>query len=73
MVDLPPHDEDREQVNPLPNDSPVFMVETHFDAYDDALSLKGIRKGFPRPSAVRLSKFAKHRLELSLSLYDLAA
>ena len=44
MVDLPPHEGDRQQVNPLPNDSPVLMVENHSAVYDDALSVKGIRK-----------------------------
>ena len=44
MVDLPPHEDDRQQVNPLPNDSPVFMVETHSGVYNDTLSVKGIRK-----------------------------
>ena len=29
MVDLPPQEGDRQQVNPLFNDSPVCMVETH--------------------------------------------
>ena len=44
MVDLPTHEDDRQQVNPLPNESPVFIVETHSGAYDDILSVKGIRK-----------------------------
>ncbi len=44
MDDLPPHEDDKQQVNPLPNDSPVFMVETHSGVYNDTLSVKGIRK-----------------------------
>ena len=44
MVDLPTHEDDRQQANPLPNESPVFIVETHSGAYDDILSVKGIRK-----------------------------
>jgi hypothetical protein len=44
MVELPPHQDDKEQLNPLPKDSPVVMVETEPGVCNLALSVKGLKK-----------------------------
>ncbi|CAB3996624.1 Hypothetical predicted protein [Paramuricea clavata] len=66
MVELPPHQDDKEQLNPLPKDSPVVMIETEPSVCNLSLSVKGLKK---RTKAFRghlLSDF-QHSLSITLN------
>ena len=65
MVELPPHQDDKEQLDPLPKDSPVVMVETEPGVCNLSLSVKGLKKRRTKAFKGHLLSDFQHSLSIT--------